>query len=101
MRFINIFTPTDNYTFVDYHVGRNANIIERCPQSRPKFPTRPTASKHFFVKRLRVRDRVMTSHDVCTSWISRVLTVASLQRLKLEVLIPPPADCEVQDAIKF
>ena len=53
------------------------------------------------MKRLRVRDRVMTSHDSCTIGTFRVLTVASLQRLKLEVLIPTPADCEVSSVIKF
>ena len=34
----------------------------------------------------------MTSHEVCTSRTSQVLTVASLQRLKMEALIPPPAE---------
>ena len=43
----------------------------------------------------------MTSHDACTSRTSRVLTVASLKRLKLEALIPAPADCEVRSVIKF
>ena len=53
------------------------------------------------MKRLRVLDRIMTSHDSCTSGISRVLTVASLQRLRMETLIPAPADCEVRSVIKF
>ena len=53
------------------------------------------------MKRLRVRDRVMTSHDACTSGTSRVLTVASLQRLKIEALIPAPANCKMQSVIKF
>ena len=53
------------------------------------------------MKRLRVRDRVMTSQDACTSGTSRVLTVASLQRLKIITLIPAPADCEVRSVIKF
>ena len=48
-----------------------------------------------------VLDGVMTSHDICTSASSRVLTVESLQRLKLEVLIPAHADCEVRSVIKF
>ena len=47
------------------------------------------------VKRLRVRDRVMTSHDSCTSEAFRVLTVVALQSLKMEALIPAPADCEM------
>ena len=46
-------------------------------------------------------DRVMTSHDACTSGTSRVLTVASLKRLNMEALIPAPADCEVPSSIKF
>ena len=50
---------------------------------------------------LNARDRVMTSHDECTSGTSRVFAVASLQRLKLEILIPAPADCEVRSVIKF
>ena len=50
---------------------------------------------------VRVRDRVRTSHDACTSGTSRVLTVASLQLLKLEALIPAPADCEIRCVIKF
>ena len=37
----------------------------------------------------------MTSHDACTSGTSRVLTVASLQRLKMEALTPAPTDCEL------
>ena len=37
----------------------------------------------------------------CTSGTSRVLTVASLQQLKMEALIPAPADCEVRSVIKF
>ena len=43
----------------------------------------------------------MTSHDACSSETSRVLTVASLQRLKMEALIPAPAHCEVRSVIKF
>ena len=35
------------------------------------------------------------------SGTSRVLMVASLQRLKMEDLIPAPADCEVKSVIKF
>ena len=41
------------------------------------------------VKRLRVRDRVM-SHDAYTRETSQGLTVASLQRLKMNDLIPAP-----------
>ena len=66
---------------------RNSKSIEGRAQS--KFPTRPTASKPFYcMKQLHVRDRAMTLHDACTSGTSRVLTVASLQRLKMEALIP-------------
>ena len=43
----------------------------------------------------------MTSHDACTSMSSRILTVASLQRLKMAALIRTPADCEVRSVIKF
>ena len=43
----------------------------------------------------------MTSHDAYTNRTSRVITVASLQRLNLEALIPAPADCEVLSVIKF
>ena len=53
------------------------------------------------MKRLRVRDRVVTSHDTCTSGISRDLTVASWQLLKRETLISVPADCEVRSVMKF
>ena len=42
------------------------------------------------MKRLSVRDRVMTSHGACISETSRVLT--SLQWLKMEALIPAPAE---------
>ena len=48
-----------------------------------------------------VHDRVMTSHDACTSGTSIVLTVASLQRSKVEALISAPVDCEVWSGIKF
>ena len=44
--------------------------------------------------------KVMTSHDACTSGTSGVLTVASLQRLNMEALIPAPADREVWSLIK-
>ena len=40
-------------------------------------------------------------HDTRTSGTSRVLTVASLQQLKMETLIPAPAHCEVRSVIKF
>ena len=43
----------------------------------------------------------MTSHDACTSGTSRVLTVASLQQLKMEALIPAPANCELRSTIKI
>ena len=43
----------------------------------------------------------MTSHDECTSGTARFLTVASLQLLKMEALIPAPADCEERFVIKF
>ena len=65
------------------------------------FPLVPQLVNHLNVKRLRVRDRVMTSHDACTIRTFRVLTLASLQRLKLEALIPTPAGCEVRSVIKF
>ena len=53
------------------------------------------------VKRLLVYYRVMTSYDARSSGISSVFTVASLQRLKMEALIPAPADCDVWSVIKF
>ena len=43
------------------------------------------------MKFLRVCDREITSHGACTSGTSLVLTVASLQRLKMEALVPAPA----------
>ena len=43
----------------------------------------------------------MTSHVACTSGTSRIITIASFQRLKMEALIPAPADCEVRSVIKF
>ena len=43
----------------------------------------------------------MTPLDACTSGTSRILSVASLQRLKEEALIPALADCEVRSMIKF
>ena len=62
------------------------------PQS--KFPIRCTASKQFIAW----SDCVYVIE--CTSVTSQVLTVASLQRLKLGDLIPAPADCEVRCVIK-
>ena len=44
---------------------------------------------------------LMMLHDVCTSRNSQVLTLASLQRLKMESLIPAPTNCEVRSVIKF
>ena len=43
----------------------------------------------------------MTSYDAYTSRNSKILTVASLQGLRVENLIPAPAECEVQSVIKF
>ena len=65
-----------------------------------------TRASHSFctiycVKWLRVHGRVMTSHDACTSGTSRVFTITLLQLLKLEILIPAPANCEVRSMIKF
>ena len=48
-----------------------------------------------------LRDSVMTSHEAYTSGTSRVLTVASLQRLKMEALIPTHLDSEVRYVITF
>ena len=53
------------------------------------------------MKRLQVRDRVMTLHEECTSGTTQVLTVASLQRLKTGAPIPAPANCQVRTVIKF
>ena len=52
------------------------------------FPIRPTAIKPF------LREETY----MC---VIRVLTVASVQRLKMEALIPAPADCEVRCMIEF
>ena len=53
------------------------------------------------MNRLSVRDRVLTSHDACTSRTSRILRVALLQQLKIEAFIPAPIVCEVQCMRKF
>ena len=41
------------------------------------------------------------SHDACTTGTTRVRKVTSLQRLKMEALIPALADCEVRSVLKF
>ena len=69
--------------------------------NKVSFSLVPQLLNHLSAKRLCVRDRVMTLHDACTNRTSRVLTVASLQRLKMKVLIPAPADCEVRSVMKF
>ena len=69
-------------------------LYEGCPQSR--WPTRSTAIKLFIAW----SDIIMTSHVACTSGTSRVLTVASLKRLKMEALSPAPIDYEVRSVIK-
>ena len=65
------------------------------------FPLIPQLLNHLLREATGVRDREMKSLDACTSGTSRVLTVVSLQRLKMEALIPPPADREVRPVIKF
>ena len=40
-------------------------------------------------------------HDTYISRTSRVLTVGSLQRLKMKTLIPASTDCEMRSMIKF
>ena len=74
-----------------------------CSIHKVSFQLVPQLSNHlaYCLKRLHVRDRVMTSHDACTSGTFWVLTVASLQRLKMESHIPAPADCEVRCLTKF
>ena len=61
----------------------------------------PLDPQLYCMKQLHVPDQVMTSRDACISRTSRVLAVASLQRLKMEALIPAPAHCEVRSVIKF
>ena len=63
------------------------------------FPSRPTAIKPFIVWSDCVY--VIMSYDACTSGTSRVLLVASLERLKMEAFILAPADYEVRYVIKF
>ena len=43
----------------------------------------------------------MTSHDASTIGTSRVITVASLQRLKIEALIPAPANTQSRAQIEI
>ena len=43
----------------------------------------------------------MKLHEACTTGTSLGLTVASLQRLKMQALISAPADCEVRSVMKF
>ncbi|KAJ4439764.1 hypothetical protein ANN_07892 [Periplaneta americana] len=43
----------------------------------------------------------MSWHGACASGTSRVLSVASLHWLKMDVPIPAPAACEVRSVIKF
>ena len=50
---------------------------------------------------MHVSDGVMTSHDAFTSGTFRVLTIASLQLLKMEALISAPGDYEVRYVIEF
>ena len=52
------------------------------------FPLVPQPENHLLVKWVHLCDRVMILHDACTSRTSWVLTVALLQRLKINVLIP-------------
>ena len=72
------------------HHGNARSLI-----SRPNYL--PLVLNHL----LRVSNRVMTSHETFTSGTSRILTVASLQRLKMEALNPALADCEVWSMIKI
>ena len=41
------------------------------------------------------------NQNKCLNIRGLVITVASLQRLKMEALIPTPADCELRSVIKF
>ncbi|KAJ4443868.1 hypothetical protein ANN_05655 [Periplaneta americana] len=43
----------------------------------------------------------MSWHGACASGTSRVLSVASLHWLKMDVPIPAPAECEVRSVMKF
>ncbi|KAJ4447936.1 hypothetical protein ANN_09945 [Periplaneta americana] len=43
----------------------------------------------------------MSWHGACASGTSRVLSVASLHWLKMDVPIPAPVECEVRSVIKF
>ena len=83
--------------FLMLNCQKNKN--EGHPQN--KFHTRPTAIKSFIVWSDCVHDKVMTSHDACTIGTSQVLTVQLLQWLKMEAVIPVPADSEVRSVIKL
>ena len=58
-------------------------------------------SHSYCVKQLDVFGRAMTLYDARINGTSGVLTVPSLQRLKVEALIPAPTDCEFRSEIKF
>ena len=53
------------------------------------------------MKVLRARDRVIKSHDACTSGTSRVLTLASLQQFKMKAVVSATSDSEVGSTIKI
>ena len=76
------------------------NLNRKCPLNEDvhtvSFTLVPRLANHL----LHLRDRVMTSHDTWTSGTSRVLTIPSLHRLKLEAAFPAPANYEVRFLIK-
>ena len=61
----------------------------------------PFASKPFVAWRGCVYVIVVTSHDAFSTGTSRVFRVASVQRLKVEALIPAPTNCEMHSVMKF
>ena len=65
------------------------------------FPLVPQLVNHLLHEATACSGRVMMLHDAYASGTSRVLTIASLQWLKMEALVPVPADFEVRSVIKF
>ena len=90
--FSHIFPGHEMFEFKNVKFPQTTSGIHKV-----SFPLVPQLVNHL----LHVRDRVMMMHDACTSETSQVLTVASLQRLKMEALIPAPADCGVRFLISF
>ena len=83
--------PVHQRSFITHSIAFIISSLYTGDVHKVGFPLVPQIVNHLLLEATAYIDRIMTSYDACTSRTSRVLVVASLQRLTMEALIPAPA----------